>query len=96
MPVNCPCSFDVCDNICRFFNEGNDTCSYFKFSPPIPLSEILTASERLDRLEIKETVSNSADLEGLKSSVRKLWNNFNTYIKEHPDKKKTYYKNYDI
>ena len=94
MPQNCPCFFDVCDNICRFFNEENDTCSYFKSSPPVPLSEILTVSERLNRLEIKpkkKTVSNSAG-DNLNSKFIYLQNKLNAHLDK---KKRSPIKKYD-
>jgi len=49
--LDCPQAFSECDNICRHHSETH--CRFF--DPPRPLSEILTLSERLDRLEKNQT-----------------------------------------
>lgn len=49
MITNCPLAYDECDAICRHY-QGT-TCGYYRHEPPRPLSEILTAHERLDRVD---------------------------------------------
>ena len=81
MPINCPVYNLVCDEVCRYLNE--DRCGWF--ADNLPLSEILTPEERLDRIEVmlKEKVKPSKqreEVQQLKAMVRYLQDKQNEII----------------